>query len=63
MPRRSAFGPRTQPQTNRQPLASYRRCRDVTSIDQNWDNDMLCARADGSRLYTSYEGADEFLGY
>ena len=62
MPRRRAFGPNAQPQTNRRPLASHRSCRDVTSIDNNWDNDMLCTRGDGSRFYTSYEGAAEFLG-
>lgn len=36
-------------------------CVDVTSYDQNWDNDVLCTRDDGSEFYTSYEGADEFL--
>ncbi|MBM9460467.1 hypothetical protein JK386_11185 [Nocardioides sp. zg-536] len=37
-------------------------CRDVTSYDYNWDNDVLCTRSDGSQFYTSYEGADAFLG-
>lgn len=32
-------------------------CRDVTSYDYNWDNDMLCTNPDGSQFYTSYEGA------
>lgn len=32
-------------------------CKDVTSYDYNWDNDMLCTRSDGSTFYTSYSGA------
>lgn len=32
-------------------------CKDVTSYDYNWDNDMLCTRPDGSTFYTSYQGA------
>lgn len=32
-------------------------CKDVTSYDRNWGNDMLCTRADGSTFYASYEGA------
>lgn len=32
-------------------------CKDVTSYDYNWDNDMLCTRPDGSKYYTSYEGS------
>lgn len=36
-------------------------CADVTSFDDNWDNDMLCTRADGTKFYTDYAGADEFL--
>lgn len=41
-----------------------RRCWDVTSYDYNWNNDVLCQRLDGTRFYTSYEGADAFLaGY
>lgn len=35
-------------------------CKDVTSYDYNWDNDMLCTRTDGSRFYTSYEDAKNF---
>jgi hypothetical protein len=35
-------------------------CIDVTSIDQNWDNDMLCTRPDGSEFYTDYEGASAY---
>ncbi len=38
-------------------------CQDVTSIDYDWQNDMLCTREDGSQFYTDYEGAAEFLGY
>lgn len=39
-------------------------CADVTSYDENWDNDMLCTREDGSQFYTSYDGANRFLaGY
>ncbi|HWI42103.1 MAG TPA: hypothetical protein VNS81_00685 [Nocardioides sp.] len=38
-------------------------CQDVTSIDYNWDNDMLCTRADGSQFFTSYDGASAFLGH
>lgn len=37
-------------------------CRDVTSYDYNWHNDVLCTREDGSQFYTDYEGADAFLG-
>jgi hypothetical protein len=35
-------------------------CTDVTSIDYNWDNDMLCKRQDGSTFHTDYGGAEEF---
>lgn len=35
-------------------------CRDVTSLDHNWDNDMLCTRPDGTQFYTSYDGARRF---
>lgn len=35
-------------------------CVDVTSMDHNWDNDMLCYRPNGKRFYTSYEGAARF---
>jgi hypothetical protein len=31
-------------------------CIDVTSIDYNWDNDVLCTRPDGSKFYTDYAG-------
>lgn len=37
------------------------RCWDITSFDQNWDNDVLCTDFDGSQFHTSYEGADAFL--
>lgn len=32
-------------------------CQDVTSYDNDWSNDMLCTRPDGSQFYTDYEGA------
>jgi hypothetical protein len=32
-------------------------CKDVTSYDYNWGNDMLCTKPDGSTFYTSYAGA------
>lgn len=32
-------------------------CKDVTSYDYDWNNDMLCTRSDGTTFYTSYEGA------
>ena len=35
-------------------------CEDVTSYDYNWDNDMKCARSDGSIFYTDYDGAERF---
>lgn len=35
-------------------------CVDVTSIDNNWDNDVLCTREDGSQFYTDYDGATRF---
>jgi hypothetical protein len=35
-------------------------CKDVTSYDYNWNNDMLCTRSDGSKFYTDYAGADRF---
>lgn len=41
--------------------ANGRWCRDVTTFDYNWDNDMLCQGPDGEPFYTSYEGADAFL--
>jgi hypothetical protein len=31
-------------------------CKDVTSIDYNWNNDVLCTRLDGSTFYTDYAG-------
>ncbi|NRQ50892.1 hypothetical protein [Aeromicrobium stalagmiti] len=40
------------------------KCADVTSYDDNWDNDVFCTREDGSQFYTSYDGANQFLaGY
>lgn len=35
-------------------------CKDVTSYDYNWDNDMLCTRPDGSTFYTDYDGARKY---
>lgn len=46
-----------------EPKPGDRWCRDVTSIDYDWQNDMLCTRPDGSHFYTSYEGAARYLGY
>jgi hypothetical protein len=37
------------------------RCRDVTTYDYNWNNDMICTNVDGSTFYTSYSGASSFL--
>jgi hypothetical protein len=34
-------------------------CKDVTSYDYNWNNDMKCMRPDGSVFYTNYSGARE----
>jgi hypothetical protein len=36
------------------------RCKDVTSYDWNWYNDMKCRRSDGSIFYTDYAGAERF---
>ena len=36
-------------------------CKDVTSYDNNWDNDMLCTRLDGTTFSTDYEGARQAL--
>ena len=38
------------------------RCKDVTSYDWNWNNDMKCRRSDGSTFYTDYAGARRFEG-
>lgn len=38
------------------------RCVNVTSIDGNYFNDMLCTRNDGSQFYTDYAGANAFRG-
>jgi len=35
-------------------------CKDVTSYDYNWNNDMLCKRQDGSTFETDYAGAVAF---
>lgn len=35
-------------------------CKDVTTYDYNWDNDMKCMRRDGTIFYTNYEGARRF---
>jgi hypothetical protein len=41
-------------------LSAVGACEDVTSYDDNWDNDMKCRRSDGSIFYTDYEGAERF---
>ncbi len=38
-----------------------KKCVDVTTLDDNWDNDMLCTRRDGTTFYTDYAGAKDFL--
>ena len=38
------------------------KCSDVTSIDYNWHNDVLCTRPDGSTFYTDYAGGNKY-GY
>lgn len=35
-------------------------CKDVTSYDYNWNNDMLCTRPDGTQFYTSYNDAQSY---
>lgn len=35
-------------------------CVNVTSYDQNFDNDMLCMNLDGTRFWTNYSEAREF---
>ena len=30
-------------------------CEDVTSIDYDSDNDVICTRLDGTTFYTNYE--------
>jgi Tfp pilus assembly protein PilV len=37
-------------------------CKDVTSYDHNWDNDVLCTNPDGSTFYTDYAGGRKY-GY
>jgi hypothetical protein len=37
-------------------------CKDVTSIDYNWNNDVLCTRPDGATFYTDYAGGNKY-GY
>lgn len=32
------------------------KCIDVTSIDYDWNDDVLCTRPDGSQFYTNYTG-------
>ena len=36
------------------------RCVDVTSYDDNWQNDMECTRPDGTVFYTDYAGAETY---
>lgn len=38
------------------PAESDSTCNDVTSIDYDWDDDVLCTRPDGSQFYTNYAG-------
>ena len=45
------------------PWPAAKSCVDVTSYDYNWGNDVLCTRPDGTSFYTSYDGAQAFLGY
>ena len=33
-------------------------CVDVTSYDNNYDNDMLCTSSTGKQFYTNYQHAD-----
>lgn len=47
----------TTPKPEPKPKGS---CRDVTSYDYNWDNDMLCTRPNGSTFYTDYAGAEAY---
>jgi hypothetical protein len=35
-------------------------CSDVTSIDRNWNNDVLCTKPDGSTFYTNYSGGGKY---
>jgi hypothetical protein len=37
-------------------------CRDVTSYDHNWNNDVLCTNPNGSTFYTNYAGGNKY-GY
>jgi hypothetical protein len=46
-----AVVPSTQPKT---PLW---KCKDVTSYDYNWQNDMYCTSSTGETRYTDYAGA------
>lgn len=34
-------------------------CEDVTTYDQNWQNDVLCTQPDGATFYTDYAGGRE----
>ena len=43
------------------PVRQKGTCRDVTTYDYNWNNDMLCTRPDGSTFYTNYQGARDYL--
>lgn len=39
-------------------------CKDVTSYDYNYDNDMLCKNLiTGEEIYTSYEGASAYESF
>jgi hypothetical protein len=47
---------------NQQLRASGVTCKDVTSIDYNWNNDVLCTNPDGTTFYTNYAGGNKY-GY
>lgn len=47
---------RTKSHTQSQQNSASTTCKDVTSYDYNWQNDVLCTRPDGSQFYTDYAG-------
>lgn len=46
-----------QPSTSNSTKVTYT-CIDVTSYDNNYDNDMFCTSSTGSQFYTNYQHAD-----
>ncbi len=52
-PETPAVTTQTTPAPQPQPKIT---CKDVTSYDHNWNNDVFCTRADGSTFYTNYAG-------